>query len=294
MMTLQQLLTLEAIISQGSFQAGAKQLHKTHPGVLASIHKLEQEIGFSLFDRSQYRATLSEEGRVFYERSKRVLAEMQMLSLHAKSLAQKQEAALNVVIGDITPTSSILRMLRDFFKGFPTTQLNLHFENLAGPTERLLDGDADMVVHHIDKADPRFEYLDFSCIELIPVVSPDFLDFTITDSISFEQIAHYSQCIIRDTARHSDKPDYHVVKGSHNVTVGDQYTKRDVIVQAMAWGYMPVFLIEDQLESGALVPITGQFLKAYTVDIVIARLAGRPHGVVASALWDYLKACVQG
>jgi len=286
-MTLQQLLTLEAIINQGSFQAGAKQLHKTHPSVIAAIQKLEEELGFSLFDRSQYRATLTSEGDAFYERSKRVLIEMENLKLHAQQLAIKEETELDVIIGDITPTTETLRMLRLFFNSYPNTQLNLHFENLTGPNERLLNVTADIIIHHIDKADPRFEYHDFTKIELVPVVSADFLDFIINNKISHEKMSNYTQCIIRDTAIHHPKKDYHVIKGSRNLTVGDQYTKKQVIMQGMAWGYMPLFLVKNELNEGTLLSLTGQYLKIYRVDIVIARLAGRPQGAVAEKLWKY-------
>ncbi|HED35711.1 MAG TPA: LysR family transcriptional regulator, partial [Gammaproteobacteria bacterium] len=42
--TLQQMSTLDAVIRQGSIQAGARQLNRTHPGVISTLKKLESEL----------------------------------------------------------------------------------------------------------------------------------------------------------------------------------------------------------------------------------------------------------
>src|SRR5205085_9479044 len=106
-------------------------------------------------------------------------------------------------------------------------QLHLHFEALAGPSERLFDGEAGLILHHIDKADARLEYIDLFPVKLIPVVAPGFLRFPITSAIPPEQMRDYVQCVIRDSARHNDAPrDYYLVEGARHWTVSDQLMKK--------------------------------------------------------------------
>jgi len=65
--TLHQIKAFVAVIEQGSIQAAAARLCKTHPSIVTSLKKLEMELGFSLFDRSGYRSVSTEQGKVFYQ-----------------------------------------------------------------------------------------------------------------------------------------------------------------------------------------------------------------------------------
>jgi DNA-binding transcriptional LysR family regulator len=73
----------------------------------------------------------------------------------------------------------------------------------------------------------------------------------------------YTQCIIRDTARHSEKENHFILDDAHCITVGDQYTKKSVILQGMAWGHMPDFMIADEMKGGALISIEGRWIKSW-------------------------------
>jgi hypothetical protein len=41
----------------------------------------------------------------------------------------------------------------------PGTRLHLHFRSRRGPWERLIDGEADLILHRVDKSDPRVEWM---------------------------------------------------------------------------------------------------------------------------------------
>lgn len=103
-------------------------------------------------------------------------------------LTRGEETDLRVVVGDLTPTRDALILLKRFFKSWPQTRLHLHFEVIGGPWERLLSEEADLIVHHIDKSDARFEWTDVSKVTLVPVAAPGFLAFPVTRSITPEQM----------------------------------------------------------------------------------------------------------
>ena len=173
-LTLHQLVCFEAVVSEGSFQAAAGKLRRSQPTVSASVKNLETQLQLSLLDRSGYRVTLTEAGRSFYERTRVFLHEAQRLRDHATQLAMGEENELSVVIGDISPLPETLGLLRRFFDGCPGTRLHLHFEAISGPWERLFDGEADLIFHHIDKSDPRLEFVDLFTVRIVPVVAPEF------------------------------------------------------------------------------------------------------------------------
>ena len=285
--SLQELACLDAVVTHGSFHAAAAALHRTHPAVHAAVKALESRIGTSLLDRSGYRVKLTEAGRAFCGRARDVLAEARALRDFASHLARGDEPELTVVVGDLCPLDDTLRLLRRFFDECPQTRLHLHFEALAGPWERLLEGQADLMLHHVDAADSRFESTPLFSVTLVPVVAPGFLPFAVTKHITPRQMKGQVQCILRDSARKPAR-DYFVLDGARSWTVADQFMKKELIAMGMGWGHMPLHLVQRELLRGSLLSIEGRHFRRSPVRIVAARLRGRPLGPVAQRLWGFL------
>jgi DNA-binding transcriptional LysR family regulator len=286
--TIHQLLCFDAVVTESSFQAAAEKLRRSQPTVSSSVKNLETQLRLNLLDRSGYRVALTEAGRSFHQRTRVFLHELQALRNHAAQLAMGEESELRVVIGDLCPLPETLKLLRHFFDRCPGTRLHLHFEAISGPWERLFDNEADLIFHHIDKADPRLDFIDLFTVKLVPVVAPNFLRFPISRSIRPEQMRDYVQCVIRDSARRAGARDYFLVEGARSWTVSDQLMKRELILQGMGWGHMPKYLIAQDLRRGRLIPITGKHFKGGQAELVAARRRDIPHGPIADRLWQFI------
>jgi DNA-binding transcriptional LysR family regulator len=288
--TLHDLQCFDAVVRERGFQAAAAVLHRSHPAVFAAVGRLERQLGLRLLDRSAYRVRPTDVGLSLQRRARSLLRETDRLKVHAEQLALGEETQLRVVIGDLCPRPQVLRLLSTFFAQCPTTRVHLQYEAVTGPWERLFDDEADLILHRIDKTDPRLEWMDLGTVPVLPVVAPGFLPLPITAVISPEQMRDFTQCIIRDTARHSPDRNYFVVEGAHQCTVADHQMKKEIILQGMAWGHLPRFMIEEELRLGRLLPIVGQHFPGVTEDLVAARRRDRPHGPVAVRLWKHFQA----
>lgn len=287
--TLHDLQCFDAVIREGSFQAAAEVLHRTHPAVFAAVARLERQTALVLFDRSGYRVKLSEAGQSFYARAQPLLREAAGLRHHAAQLAMGEESELNVVIGDLCPRETLLALLARFFAQCPHTRLQLHFETVGGPMERLKAGDADLILHRVDKRDADIAWIDLCNVRLVPVVAPQMLTAPLPRAVRPVDMRGYTQCVMRDSVRASSGESFFVIEGAHQCTVADQAMKKDVILQGLGWGHLPAHLIEAELRSGALKSIAGKYLPVHTEEIVAARRADGPHGPVANRLWTYLR-----
>ena len=78
----------------GSFSAAAKKLFMSQSAVSQKIMHLEEELGFQLFDRSQYRPQLTKKGKIYYENVKYIVEEYDHLLNYLNNHKEK-----SIVIG---------------------------------------------------------------------------------------------------------------------------------------------------------------------------------------------------
>jgi DNA-binding transcriptional LysR family regulator len=286
--TLHELQCFDAVVTEGGFQAGAERLHRSHPSVFAAVAKLERQLGLDLLDRSGYRVALTEAGRAFHRKVRVLLHEAAELQTYATQLAMGEEAELRVVLGDLCPLPPVLALLSGFFGQRPQTRLHLQFETITGPWERLLADEADLIVHRVPKSDVRMEWIDLGRVAMVPVVAPGFLPFPPSTDLTPQRMQAFTQCVIRDSARHPAEPGHFLVEGAPQCSVPDHLMKKELVLHGMAWGHLPRFMIEAELRDGRLLSIAGRHFPGVVEDLAAARRRDRPHGPVADQLWGFL------
>lgn len=75
-MDIRELEYFVAVAELRNFTAAAERLHVSQPAISKSIHKLEEELSVHLLDRTQKRLLLTEEGTVFLELARDILARL--------------------------------------------------------------------------------------------------------------------------------------------------------------------------------------------------------------------------
>lgn len=287
---LNELRCFDAVVRLGSFQAAARALNRTHPAVFAAVARLEEQIGFPLFDRTGYRVELTRLGRLFRGRATILLREATDLGSFATQLRQEEEPVLRLVLGDLCPRPRVLPVLARFFAEHEHTQLHLDYEAVGGPAQRLREGIADLAFHRAEPSDLALEHIALGDVELIPVAGPGFFPPDVAVDPTPDRMHAYMQCVIRDTAAASAaQPEQHfLIEGAAQCSVPDHAMKKELILHGLAWGHLPGFMIEDELREGALVSLKGAAMPGLVETLAVIRRRDRPHGPVATRLWHHL------
>lgn len=282
-MTLEQILTIEAIVEHGSFKAAADHLHKSQPSISMAIKKLEEEYQVILFSRDEYRPSLTNEGRIFYEKAKLVLKEFRELELTAEQMTRGEEVELRISIDAVSPISLILRFLKNFFNQHPNTKLKLSFEVLHGTLERLSDGDVDFAITPMSGKETEFAMIALTKTVMIPVMKADFIkEKKITDKI----LREYTQIILADSSRHSPKMSTGILDGGKSFTLSEISFKKEMIMQGLGWGGLPSEMIKTELAKKILVPIKTALVKESELEIFLVHNPKKSMGPVARLLWE--------
>ncbi|PHV10715.1 LysR substrate-binding domain-containing protein [Chitinimonas sp. BJB300] len=125
-MELRHLRYFVAVAEELHFTRAAVRLHIGQPPLSQQIRALEEEIGAVLFERSKRRVVLTEAGRLFFDRAKRILAEVKSAAEQARRVAQGEAGELRVGFTSSLPFTSLLPgVLHDFRADWPDVRLQL-------------------------------------------------------------------------------------------------------------------------------------------------------------------------
>ena len=93
---LQQLQAFVAVAERGSFRAAAEQIHLSAPALSRRIDKLETILGARLFNRTTRAVELTSMGRVFLERARAALDDLEFAILGISDIAASSSGRLTV------------------------------------------------------------------------------------------------------------------------------------------------------------------------------------------------------
>jgi DNA-binding transcriptional LysR family regulator len=283
--TLEQIITIEAIVGQGSFKAAADFLHKSQPSISMAVKKLEEEYQLTLFSRDEYRPSLTAEGKIFFQKAKALLKEFRELDALGKQMNQGVEVELRISIDAVSPVSLILKFLKNFFAQHPKTKLQLSFEVLHGTVERLIDGEVDLAITPMYEGTTSFKNLKLTKVKLVSVISTQLVKgVKITDDF----LRNHNQIILSDSARHLPKMSSGILEGGKSLTISEIHFKKELIMQGLGWGGLPMDLVKSEIAAKKLTVINTPAIKEREMDIFIIRNPQRPMGPVMKELWKRL------
>jgi len=285
-----QLLAFLAVADAGAFTAAALTLHKSQPAVSKLVRNLEDELGIELFDRGSYRATLSDAGRLFRERAAAVIEQVEALKSFARELAGDVEPIVRLAVEAVTPLGSLMTILRVVGARFPAVRIELATERLTGAAAALQDERADLVIAtRLGVSSARVESAYLQSVRILPVARREHPLATCGAPIPPALLRTHAQIVLRDSAQDSDSPSLNVLEGGLRWSVTDVTAKKDIILAGMGWGGLPEHVAERELAAGELVVLAVPEFEVDRMELFVMRRRDRPHGVVASALWDELK-----
>lgn len=288
-MTLEQLRALDAIVASGTFRAAAERLNKAQSAVSHQIKNLEAELGFALFSRDAYRPSLTPEGEVFFRETVRVLEQVHGLKAVAAGLRSEQEPMISITMTATVSLDPMLGVLGEIGQEFPGTHFRLTTEMMGGPLQRLMEGEADLIVSGLaGVAVDEVDTLPFGAITIRPVASPEFPAARQPGLRTRREMQSYTQVIVSGTGGRDYDQSRDLLSGAQRWTVSDFQAKKAIIMAGLGWGGIPDHLMEAELASGALVPLAVEGYPPRHTEIFAIRRRDRAMGQVMSRLWNKL------
>jgi DNA-binding transcriptional LysR family regulator len=128
--TLDELQALVAVIDSGSITAAADRLALTVSGVSRALGRLEQKLDTTLVRRTTRRIELTEEGKVFIERARSILAALD--AAEEDMAVRRQQPAGRLRVNAATPfmLHVVAPLVPEFRQAYPRVELELDTDEL--------------------------------------------------------------------------------------------------------------------------------------------------------------------
>ena len=253
-LTLDALLVLETIHRHGSFAAAAEALHRVRSALTYTIRTLERDLDVTLFDRSGHRAKLTPMGEIILREGKLLLKSANNLEQRIKQYNTGWEEKISLVVDEAISIKKIYPLIEQFYQACPWTTLNIQTEILNGCWDALMSCRADLAIGVSGDSPTANEYgvFPFLTIDFAFAVAPHHPLANLPEPLSHNEIIKYHAIIISDTSHCMPARNAGIFEGQSVLMLPHMQAKIDAQKAGLGVGYLPVHLIQREIEAGQL------------------------------------------
>jgi LysR family hydrogen peroxide-inducible transcriptional activator len=189
-MELNQLKYAVAVTDTGNFTRASERCNISQPSLSQQIINLEREVGHKLFHRLGRRAVLTEAGKVFIERARRIIYEVENA---AKELSDHPSLDRRITVGAIQTVAPylVLPLIEKCRRDHPNLQIDLREDFRSELVRAVVEGELDLAIVTLPVKDPRVSIEPLMTEPLLLVVGKNHR-FASRTEISIQDLADES------------------------------------------------------------------------------------------------------
>lgn len=252
--TLDALTVVDAIATGGSFSAAAEALHKTTPAVTYSVQKLERELGVAIFDRSGHRAVLTPAGEELLTQGRQVLRSMGDLQCRLQRIASGWESELTIAVGEMVLAKNLFALIDECQNHNRNTRIRLANECTSSDWVDSSSKQADLIigapggVHTPD----GYAMRSLADIDISFVVATSHPLAKKSRRIKCDDVIEHRIVIVSDSLHEFPAGTPDAFLGRDVLSVPDLQSKYEAILSGLGVGYLPTYMVEDDIKVGRL------------------------------------------
>ncbi len=169
---IQSIRVFARVVEAGTFTKAAESLDLPKGTVTKLVQQLESRLKVKLLNRTTRRVTVTPDGAAYYERTSRVLNDLDDIEASMTNAQAKPSGRLRVDVGTTVARELIIPALADFYRRYPDIQLDL------GVTDRsvdLLADNVDCVIRGGELLDQSLVARRVANVRLIAVAAPAYI-----------------------------------------------------------------------------------------------------------------------
>jgi DNA-binding transcriptional LysR family regulator len=246
--TMEQWQALIAVVDTGSYAKAAEALHKSQSSVTYAVQQLESQLDVKAFEIKGRKAVLTPTGQLLYRRARLLVDEATGLEELAKTVSAGWEAEIRVAAEILFPYWLLVRCFDRFGRESPHTRIELIESVIAGTTEALVKGEADLAISNV--IPPGFVGDALVRLRVIAAAHPEHPLHRLGRPPGTRDLRAHRQIVVRETG--TERPTKLLIDAAQRWTVSHMSTSIMSAAQGFGWGWYAEDKIRPELSAGTL------------------------------------------
>lgn len=268
-----------SVVDSGSFSESARRLGLSQPSVSRQINALEEHLGVRLLQRSTRRLSLTEAGRIYYDKARKIQLDVFEAKQSISSFSETPSGKLKISTPYVWVETKITPWLDEFLRTYPEISIDIECNDQI---QDLIEDQLDLVIRVGDLQDSSLIAVPFGKIRLVLCATKTYLERNgrprTPDDLRnhpFILFKDFNQILITPEDGSPQQIEISGPVSSNNVSV-----MLAALNQHLGLAVLPDLLIDHFLERGTLVDVMPQaefLIKHLPVSQVYALYSNRRH-----------------
>lgn len=253
------------VVESKSFSEAAEKLGISPSAVSKKISRLEDRLGVQLLNRTTRRLGLTEAGAAFYERSARILTEVEEAEALVSTLRKAPHGLLRVAVPMLLGQMQIAPLAAPFLTRFPDMRLELVFMDRAAD---LIEEGLDVAIRVDDLPDSTLVARRLAPHRRVLCGAPAYFEKNGVPQTPEELVRH--NCLTYGPHHPSREWFFNTATGRRAVDVRGTFLTnnaeglRQAALGGLGMALLPTFLVGGDLSAGLLRPVLSEYVSADT------------------------------
>lgn len=243
-----------ALVEKQSYQAAAKELHRSHSAIVYAINCFEEQTGLTLLNRKKYRSTLTPEGQRIYQQCRKLLESASQLEQVCTELTSGWEPKISLVYDGVLSSDPFLGIFEYFKQQKIPTTVSIFSEFLHGVEKSFSDLEADFMISILQPKQANLVTVALRPIKLWLVAHRDHPIHDSKNAWTLSDLKQFTFFTVRgaDRSLNLGTKELEEISTFH---LADFSLKKTAILRGAGFGWLPEHLIIKEHKRGLLRPI---------------------------------------
>ncbi|MBT9316053.1 LysR family transcriptional regulator [Leptothoe spongobia] len=271
------------IAALGGIAAAAQDLSLSPASASARLVKLEETVGFRLFNRTTRAVSLTTDGDAFLPYVQQMIETLETGLSAVRGQGADAEGLLRITMPGSFGRMYIMPTLADFHARHPRVSLDLR---LSDAVLDVVEGAYDLIIRNAPLADSGLIMRKLASDRRLLVASPAYLKRYGSPSTPDDLAEH--QCVSLAEYTKWKFENGQTISVPHSFVVNDGEALRTMLEQGMGIGIKSIWNASESLKSGLLVEVMPDFPLAIDVSIWLLYPSRRIIAPKVHAMIDFL------
>ena len=253
------MITFAKIVESGGISAAAAALGFDKAAVSRQLRDLEEQLGVKLLHRTTRNQVLTDAGVIVFERSQRIVHEVEHAKTEAEVFHQKPSGVLTVSTSVAFGKLHLVPLISAFQTQYPDLELQLCL--LDRPSD-MVDEGVDVLLRLCNEPPQNFAATYLAPIRYVIVASPEVaktFPVKVPSELSQQNCLFYGFKARNSTWHFTKDGVDEVVHVTTRISVNSSEAVRALAVDGLGIALLPTFAVANELQSSKLVRLVEDF-----------------------------------